>query len=159
MTARHLLLLGPLLALLGAAYLLPFLGVMSWSVTLPEPGVIEVEVINDGPDDVTIAQVLVDDAYWQFTSDHDGPLELRLEVAQVALDFAHLLTAHRIAGGLRVEALAHFLQLPHPRLQLLQACRRHVIGVRAERAFGELAGSEFFIAFLDKCAAHVGDGR
>lgn len=38
MTARHLLLLGPLLLLLGAAYLLPFLGVMRWSVTLPEPG-------------------------------------------------------------------------------------------------------------------------
>lgn len=38
MTARHFLLLGPLLLLLGAAYLLPFLGVMRWSVTLPEPG-------------------------------------------------------------------------------------------------------------------------
>lgn len=38
MTARHVLLLGPLLMLLGAAYLLPFLGVMRWSVTLPEPG-------------------------------------------------------------------------------------------------------------------------
>jgi len=37
-TSRHLLLLGPLLALLTLAYLVPFLGVIRWSVTLPEPG-------------------------------------------------------------------------------------------------------------------------
>ncbi|WP_413875193.1 ABC transporter permease [Albidovulum sp.] len=38
MTARHILLLGPLMLLLAVAYLVPFLGVMEWSVTLPEPG-------------------------------------------------------------------------------------------------------------------------
>lgn len=32
------LLLGPLVLFLGLAYLVPFLGVMQWSVTLPEPG-------------------------------------------------------------------------------------------------------------------------
>lgn len=31
-----------------------------------------VQVYNDGPDPVTIAQVLVDDAYWQFTVNLDG---------------------------------------------------------------------------------------
>jgi zinc transporter ZupT len=35
-------------------------------VIFPEPGQIRLEVINGGPDPVTIAQVLVDDAYWQF---------------------------------------------------------------------------------------------
>ena len=35
-------------------------------VGLPEPGMIELDVVNDGPDPITIAQVLVDDAYWQF---------------------------------------------------------------------------------------------
>jgi zinc transporter ZupT len=35
-------------------------------ITLPEPGLIVLEVVNGGPDPVTIAQVLVDDAYWQF---------------------------------------------------------------------------------------------
>lgn len=35
-------------------------------ITLPEPGVIQIEVINDGPQTVTIPQVLVDDAYWAF---------------------------------------------------------------------------------------------
>lgn len=35
-------------------------------ITLPEPGMIRVEVVNDGPQTVTIPQVLVDDAYWAF---------------------------------------------------------------------------------------------
>lgn len=33
------LLLGPLVLFLGLAYVVPFLGVMQWSVTLPEPGI------------------------------------------------------------------------------------------------------------------------
>ncbi len=36
-------------------------------VTLPEKGRIEMTVVNGGPDPVTIAQVLVDEAYWDFT--------------------------------------------------------------------------------------------
>ena len=38
MLHARLILLTPLLALLGLAYILPFIGVMRWSVTLPEPG-------------------------------------------------------------------------------------------------------------------------
>ena len=38
-------------------------------ITLPEPGRIVVEVVNDGPQDLTIPQVLVDEAYWQFTAE------------------------------------------------------------------------------------------
>lgn len=38
-------------------------------ITLPEPGVMRVEVVNDGPQAVTIPQVLVDDAYWSFSAD------------------------------------------------------------------------------------------
>jgi zinc transporter ZupT len=37
-------------------------------ITLPEPGLIRVEVVNDGPQAVTIAQAAVDDAYWTFTA-------------------------------------------------------------------------------------------
>src|ERR671914_1679088 len=43
-------------------------------VTLPEPGMIEVNVVNDGPDSISIAQVLVDDAYWQFSQSPSGEL-------------------------------------------------------------------------------------
>lgn len=35
-------------------------------ITLPQSGSIEVEVVNDGPQELTIAQVAVDDAYWSF---------------------------------------------------------------------------------------------
>jgi len=35
-------------------------------ITLPEPGMIQVEVVNDGPQEVTIPQVQVDDAYFMF---------------------------------------------------------------------------------------------
>jgi zinc transporter ZupT len=35
---------------------------------------IRLTVMNDGPDPVTIAQVTVDDAYWAFTNDRQGPL-------------------------------------------------------------------------------------
>lgn len=38
-------------------------------ITLPQPGVIQVEVVNDGPQAVTIPQVLIDDAYWSFTAE------------------------------------------------------------------------------------------
>lgn len=37
-------------------------------LTLPEPGIIQVEVVNSGPETVTIPQVLVDDAYFYFTA-------------------------------------------------------------------------------------------
>ncbi len=33
-------------------------------ITLPDAGVIQVEVVNDGPQEVTIPQVQVDDAYF-----------------------------------------------------------------------------------------------
>ena len=37
-SARTALLIGPLVAFLALTYLVPFLGVMRWSVTMPEPG-------------------------------------------------------------------------------------------------------------------------
>lgn len=44
-------------------------------ITLPEPGMIEVDVVNQGPDDITIAQVQVDGAYWEYALDGDRTLE------------------------------------------------------------------------------------
>jgi zinc transporter ZupT len=38
-------------------------------VTLPEPGIIQLEVVNDGPKEVTIPQVQVDDAYYMFDAE------------------------------------------------------------------------------------------
>ncbi len=55
-------------------------------VTLPEPGTIEIEVINDGPDPITISQVFVDDAFWQFTMEPDNVLG-RLESATITIPY------------------------------------------------------------------------
>lgn len=38
-------------------------------ITLPEPGLIRVEVVNDGPQTITIPQVLVDDSYYYFEAE------------------------------------------------------------------------------------------
>jgi zinc transporter ZupT len=44
-------------------------------VLFPAAGEIELQVVNGGPDPVTIAQTLVDDAYWQFTIEPGHTLE------------------------------------------------------------------------------------
>lgn len=46
-------------------------------VTLPAPNELELAVINDGPDPVTIAQVMVDDAFWTFSQEPAGTIERR----------------------------------------------------------------------------------
>ena len=36
-------------------------------VAFPQPGLIRVELVNGGPEPVTVAQIIVDDAYWEHT--------------------------------------------------------------------------------------------
>ncbi len=55
-------------------------------VTFPEPGTMDVRVTNGGPEPVTIAQVLVDEAYWQH--ELDGPRTVpRLESRTITLPY------------------------------------------------------------------------
>ncbi len=94
-----LLALGPLALLLGVLALIvatdaglgdraapPIEALSIQRVRLPAPGVIELRVVNDGPDPVTIAQVLVDEAYWQFTMDPPGKLD-RLAAATIRIPY------------------------------------------------------------------------
>ena len=46
---------------------------LTFQRVLLEPGFIVVNVLNDGPDAVTIAQVQVDEAFWTFTADDGLP--------------------------------------------------------------------------------------
>jgi zinc transporter ZupT len=55
-------------------------------VTLPEPNEIRVNVVNDGPDAITIAQVMVDDAYWNFSLSGDNTLG-RLESTTITIPY------------------------------------------------------------------------
>jgi zinc transporter ZupT len=60
------------------------------------PGEFRVHVVNGGPDPVTIAQVLVDEAYWQFSMEPDQTLD-RLESAVVLIEYPWVETeAHEI---------------------------------------------------------------
>jgi len=58
----------------------PDCGAVAPRVILPAPNMIQLEVVNGGPDPITIAQVLVDEAYWQFSMEPAGTLE-RLQSA------------------------------------------------------------------------------
>jgi zinc transporter, ZIP family len=53
-------------------------------VILPAPNEIELDVVNGGPDPITIAQVLVDEAYWQFSMEPTGTL-YRLQSARISI--------------------------------------------------------------------------
>ena len=55
-------------------------------VTLPEPDMITVDVVNDGPDEITIAQVRVDDAYWKLDMEPAGTIG-RLESATITIPY------------------------------------------------------------------------
>lgn len=55
-------------------------------VLFPEDGRIQLSVINGGPDPVTIAQVLVDDAYWNYEITPDNTLG-RLQQATIDLTY------------------------------------------------------------------------
>ncbi|HXE79736.1 MAG TPA: hypothetical protein VNK41_03225 [Vicinamibacterales bacterium] len=57
---------GPADAVRGEGY--PPVEVLSIERAELAPGLIRVTVLNDGPDPVKIAQVMVDDAYWTFTA-------------------------------------------------------------------------------------------
>jgi ZIP family zinc transporter len=55
-------------------------------ITLPEPGMIRLEIINDSPQPVTIAQVQVDEAYWTFEAEPSTTVP-RLGTAIVSIPY------------------------------------------------------------------------
>lgn len=66
-------------------------------ITLPERGVIRVQVVNDGPQAITIPQVMVDDAFWSFTADPPGPIA-RLGSTTLTIPYPWVEgEAHRVA--------------------------------------------------------------
>jgi zinc transporter ZupT len=99
-TNKWLLALGPFLLLVGlvVAFLVlnplaaftgnfpPLEELTIQQVRFPAEGQIDLSVINGGPDPVTIAQVIVDDAYWQFTIEGSGTLG-RLEQTTIHLTY------------------------------------------------------------------------
>ena len=97
---KWLLAVFPLLILLGLIALFVLLNPLSYftgnfppleqltiqRVTFPENGRIQIDVINGGPDAVTIAQVAIDDAYWQYVISPDHTLA---KLEQATIDLAY----------------------------------------------------------------------
>ena len=55
-------------------------------VSFPESGVMRVHIVNGGPQAVTVAQVMVDEAYWRFEIDRDPTLP---RLARATLELAY----------------------------------------------------------------------
>jgi len=53
----------------------PLVEELTFNAVRLQPGVINVTVLNDGPDQVSIAQVQIDDAFWAFESDRGTVLK------------------------------------------------------------------------------------
>ena len=84
-----------------------------------EPGFIVANVLNDGPDQVTIAQVQVDEAFWTFTADsglelgHLGRTTLRIPYPWVDGD-AHLVKVLTSTGTAFEHEIAVAVETPRP---------------------------------------------
>ena len=87
-------------------------------VTLDAGGIVA-EVLNDGPDAVTIAQVIVDDAFWTFTADrgtelaHLGRTTLRIPYPWVQGE-AHVLRVLTSTGTAFDHEIAVAVETPRP---------------------------------------------
>jgi zinc transporter, ZIP family len=87
---------------------------------------IVLDVLNDGPDPVTIAQVTVDDAYWDFASDagavlkHLGKTRLTIPYPWVAGE-AHLVKVMSSTGTTFEHEIAVAVRTPQPDGQFLLA--------------------------------------
>ena len=92
-------------------------------ITLPEPGVIEVEVVNDGPQTITIPQVLVDDAFFAFTADPSTTIP-RLGRATFTIPYpwvaeeTHVVTLLTSLGLTFTGEIAVAVETPQPSLHL-----------------------------------------
>ena len=87
---------------------------------------IDLYVLNDGPDPVTIAQVTVDDAYWSFTSDSTGSLR-HLGRTRLTIPYpwvvgeAHLIKVMTSTGTTFEHEIPVAVRTPKPDAQYLLA--------------------------------------
>lgn len=92
-------------------------------IILPEPGLIRMQVVNDGPEAVTISQVLVDEAYWSFTADPSNTIP-RLGRATITIPYhwvyeeAHEITLITQLGATFTAEIPVAVESPRPSLNL-----------------------------------------
>ena len=108
---------GPASAVRGDNY--PPVERLTFQRVVLEPGFIVASMLNDGPDEVTIAQVQVDEAFWTFTADsslalgHLGRTTLRIPYPWVEGD-AHLVKVLTSTGTAFEHEVAVAVETPKP---------------------------------------------
>jgi len=108
---------GPAEAVRGDNY--PPVERLTFQRVVLEPGFIVAGVLNDGPDEVTIAQVQVDEAFWTFTADrgvelgHLGRTTLRIPYPWVDGE-AHLVKVLTSTGTAFEHEIAVAVETPRP---------------------------------------------
>ena len=108
---------GPASAVRGDNY--PPVERLTFQRVVLEPGFIVASMLNDGPDEVTIAQVQVDEAFWTFTADsglalgHLGRTTLRIPYPWVDGD-AHLVKVLTSTGTAFEHEVAVAVETPRP---------------------------------------------
>lgn len=108
---------GPADALRGDGY--PPVERLEFQRVTLEPGFIVAQVLNDGPDTVTVAQVQVDDAFWTFTADqglalgHLGRTTLRIPYPWVFGE-THLVKVLTSTGTAFEHEIAVAVETPRP---------------------------------------------
>jgi zinc transporter ZupT len=101
-------------------------------VVFPSPGTIELNVINDGPLPVRVAQVMVDDAFWQFRQEPPGDIPVlgratfTVPYPWVTAD-AHVVTLLSSTGATTVAEVP--LVAPTPALDTALLARLGVLGI------------------------------
>jgi ZIP family zinc transporter len=109
--------LGPAGAIRGDNY--PPVERLSFQRVTLEPGAIVATLLNDGPDEVTIAQVQVDEAYWTFTADrgtvlgHLGRTTLRIPYPWVQGE-AHVVKVLTSTGTAFLHEIPVAVETPTP---------------------------------------------
>lgn len=92
-------------------------------ITLPHPGMIRMQVVNDGPQELTIAQVFVDEAYWGFTAEPSATLS-RLQGATINIPYpwvaeeAHAITLITSLGATFEAEIPVAVESPQPSTSL-----------------------------------------
>ena len=92
-------------------------------ITLPQPGIIRVDVVNDGPQAVTIPQVLVDEAFWEFTIEPSATIS-RLQRVVITIPYPWVAEETHVVKlitklGMTFEAeIPAAVQSPRPTLSL-----------------------------------------
>lgn len=93
-------------------------------VTFPEPGMLRIHVVNGGPEPVTIAQIMVDQAYWKYRMEDDATVP-RLGRTTLEVDYPwvegepHVVTVVTSSGLTFDYEVAVATETPRPNVQYL----------------------------------------